>query len=71
MTGVFYLPFHVCFYLCCALGVASNHILMFLLIDLQGVPKDTTTEETLRTCLGEIDRCYADNIMPFFLNMTR
>ncbi|XP_077863332.1 telomerase protein component 1-like, partial [Saccoglossus kowalevskii] len=35
-----------------------------------GVPKDTTTEETLRICLGEIDRCYADNIMPFFLNLT-
>ncbi|XP_070562961.1 TPR repeat-containing protein DDB_G0287407-like isoform X2 [Ptychodera flava] len=35
-----------------------------------GVPKDTTTEETLRTCLGEIDRCYSDNIMPFFLNLT-
>ncbi|PIK50950.1 putative telomerase protein component 1 [Apostichopus japonicus] len=26
-----------------------------------GVPKDTTTENTLRTCLGELDRCYADN----------
>ncbi|XP_022080358.1 telomerase protein component 1-like isoform X2 [Acanthaster planci] len=35
-----------------------------------GVPKDTTTEETLRTCLGEIDRCYQDNVMPFFLNLT-
>ncbi|XP_071494027.1 telomerase protein component 1-like [Diadema antillarum] len=35
-----------------------------------GVPKDTTTEETLRTCLSEIDRCYQDNIMPFFLNLT-
>ncbi|XP_077981357.1 telomerase protein component 1-like [Glandiceps talaboti] len=35
-----------------------------------GVPKDTTTEETLRTCLGEIDRCYSDNVMPFFLNLT-
>lgn len=35
-----------------------------------GVPKDTTSEETLRTCLGEIDRCYQDNIMPFFLNLT-
>ncbi|XP_071502709.1 telomerase protein component 1-like [Diadema antillarum] len=35
-----------------------------------GVPKDTTTEETLRTCLSEIDRCYQENIMPFFLNMT-
>ncbi|KAJ8026575.1 Telomerase protein component 1 [Holothuria leucospilota] len=36
-----------------------------------GVPKDTTTEETLRMCLGEIDRCYQDNVMPFFLNLTR
>ncbi|XP_071785835.1 telomerase protein component 1-like [Asterias amurensis] len=35
-----------------------------------GIPKDTTTEETLRTCLGEIDRCYQDNVMPFFLNLT-
>ncbi|CAH1783141.1 unnamed protein product, partial [Owenia fusiformis] len=35
-----------------------------------GVPKDSTTESTLRTCLGEIDRCYQDNIMPFFVNMT-
>ncbi|XP_019618300.1 PREDICTED: telomerase protein component 1-like [Branchiostoma belcheri] len=35
-----------------------------------GIPKDTTTEFTLRTCLEEIDRCYEDNIMPFFLNMT-
>ena len=38
---------------------------------LQGVPKDSNTEGTLRACLGEIDRCYQDNIMPFFLNMTR
>ncbi|XP_033113072.1 telomerase protein component 1-like [Anneissia japonica] len=35
-----------------------------------GVPVDSTTEETLRVCLGEIDRCYQDNIMPFFLNLT-
>ncbi|CAH1785090.1 unnamed protein product [Owenia fusiformis] len=35
-----------------------------------GVPKDSTTETTLRTCLEEIDRCYQDNIMPFFVNMT-
>ncbi|XP_072023567.1 telomerase protein component 1-like [Amphiura filiformis] len=35
-----------------------------------GVPKDTTSGETLRLCLGEIDRCYQDNIMPFFLNLT-
>ena len=24
----------------------------------------------MRACLGEIDRCFQDNIMPFFLNMT-
>ncbi|XP_074662841.1 TPR repeat-containing protein DDB_G0287407-like [Tubulanus polymorphus] len=35
-----------------------------------GVPKDSTSEMILRMCLGEIDRCYADNIMPYFLNMT-
>ncbi|XP_019645560.1 PREDICTED: TPR repeat-containing protein DDB_G0287407-like isoform X1 [Branchiostoma belcheri] len=35
-----------------------------------GVPKDTTTETTLRTCLSEIDRCHQDNVMPFFVNMT-
>jgi hypothetical protein len=34
-----------------------------------GVPKDTTSEETLRMCLGEIDRCFEDNTEPFFLNM--
>jgi len=38
---------------------------------MQGVPKDVTSEGTLRACLGEIDRCYAENIMPFFVNMTR
>jgi len=37
---------------------------------IQGVPKDVTSEGTLRACLGEIDRCYAENIMPFFVNMT-
>jgi len=41
------------------------------LLPLQGVPKDFTSEGTLRACLGEIDRCYAENIMPFFVNMTR
>ncbi|XP_072172518.1 telomerase protein component 1-like [Diadema setosum] len=35
-----------------------------------GIPKDTTSADTLRACLGEIDRCYDDNIMPFFLNLT-
>jgi len=24
----------------------------------------------MKACLGEIDRCYSDNVMPFFLNMT-
>ena len=42
-----------------------------LSVFIQGVPKDTTSEETLRMCLGEIDRCYQDNVMPFFLNLTR
>ena len=35
------------------------------------MPKDTTSEETLRTCLSEIDRCFEDNAEPFFLNMIR
>lgn len=34
-----------------------------------GVPKDTTSEETIRICLSEIDRCYEDNVAPFFLNL--
>ena len=41
------------------------------LYGFQGVPKDFTTEATLRACLGEIDRCYQDNVNPFFINMTR
>ncbi|RDD44551.1 Telomerase protein component 1 [Trichoplax sp. H2] len=35
-----------------------------------GVPKEATSEETLRICLGEIDRCYEDNMWPFFLNLS-
>ncbi|XP_033641295.1 telomerase protein component 1-like [Asterias rubens] len=35
-----------------------------------GIPKNTDSGETLRLCLGEIDRCYQDNVMPFFLNLT-
>ncbi|RDD44588.1 Telomerase protein component 1 [Trichoplax sp. H2] len=35
-----------------------------------GVPKEATSEETLRICLGEIDRCYEDNQWPFFLNLS-
>jgi len=34
-----------------------------------GVPKDTTSEETIKICLSEIDRCYEDNVAPFFLNL--
>jgi len=34
-----------------------------------GVPKDATTEETIKICLGELDRCYEDNTAPFFLNL--
>ncbi|XP_047125154.1 telomerase protein component 1 [Hydra vulgaris] len=32
-----------------------------------GVPKDSTTEETIKICLSELDRCYEDNVSPFFL----
>ncbi|XP_072023611.1 telomerase protein component 1-like [Amphiura filiformis] len=49
----------------------ENRRLYLVDCDLRwGVPKDTTSEETLRMCLGEIDRCYQDNVMPFFLNLT-
>ncbi|KAJ7377292.1 hypothetical protein OS493_030104 [Desmophyllum pertusum] len=35
-----------------------------------GVPKDSTTEATIRTCLGELDRCSEETDgEPFFLNM--
>ncbi|XP_065072260.1 uncharacterized protein LOC135696706 [Rhopilema esculentum] len=34
-----------------------------------GVPKDATTEETIKICLSELDRCYEDNTAPFFLNL--
>lgn len=35
-----------------------------------GVPKDTTTAMTIKTCLSEIDRCKEEtNGQPFFLNM--
>jgi nephrocystin-3 len=35
-----------------------------------GVPKETTSELVLRTCMEEIDRCYENNRAPYFLNMT-
>ena len=34
-----------------------------------GVPKESTTESVIRTCLGELDRCVAENINPFFINL--
>ena len=35
-----------------------------------GVPKDSTTEATIRTCLGELDRCSEETDgEPFLLNM--
>ena len=35
-----------------------------------GVPKDSTTEATIRTCLGEINHCSEETDgEPFFLNM--
>ena len=39
-------------------------------VDLRwGVPADATTEEILRACLEEIDRCRENNEYPFFINM--
>ncbi|XP_013381732.1 TPR repeat-containing protein DDB_G0287407 isoform X2 [Lingula anatina] len=35
-----------------------------------GVPKNTSDELVLRTCLEEIDRCIKENNMPYFINMT-
>ena len=43
--------------------------LFLTVLRMQGVPKDATTEETIRICLSEIDRCYDDNTAPFFLNL--
>lgn len=35
-----------------------------------GVPKDSTTSDTIVTCLEELDRCIEENDgEPFFLNM--
>ncbi|ELU16709.1 hypothetical protein CAPTEDRAFT_199172 [Capitella teleta] len=49
----------------------ENRRLYLVECDLRwGVPTDFTTEATLRACLGEIDRCFQDNVMPFFINMT-
>ncbi|CAF0886903.1 unnamed protein product [Didymodactylos carnosus] len=34
-----------------------------------GVPKDSTTEQTILACLEEIDRCFEDNGQPFFIGL--
>ena len=35
-----------------------------------GVPSDSTSDDTIMTCLGELDRCYEDNgENPFFIGM--
>ncbi|CAF0736436.1 unnamed protein product [Rotaria sordida] len=34
-----------------------------------GVPKDSTTEQTILTCLEELDRCFEDNGQPFFIGL--
>eukprot|EP00042_Codosiga_hollandica_P046616 m.492081 g.492081 ORF g.492081 m.492081 type:complete len:1245 (+) comp57275_c0_seq1:82-3816(+) len=34
-----------------------------------GVPKESTAETVFRTCLEELDRCYAENELPFFLSL--
>jgi hypothetical protein len=34
-----------------------------------GVPADTTSDNTILTCLKELDRCYKDNGQPFFIGL--
>ena len=35
-----------------------------------GVPIDSTSDETILTCMRELDRCYNDNgVHPFFIGM--
>ncbi|KAH3766484.1 telomerase protein component 1 [Pelomyxa schiedti] len=34
-----------------------------------GVPKDSTSGDTLRVCLGELDRCVSENVHPFFVGL--
>jgi hypothetical protein len=43
----------------------------FIQCDLRwGVPKDSTSNETILTCMNEIDRCYNENNgQPFFIGM--
>lgn len=49
----------------------ESHNLHLIDCDLRwGVPKDATSEETLRVCLRELDRCFETNVWPFFVNMS-
>ncbi|CAF1487348.1 unnamed protein product [Adineta ricciae] len=34
-----------------------------------GVPKDSTTEQTILACMEELDRCFEDNGQPFFIGL--
>jgi hypothetical protein len=34
-----------------------------------GVPADTTSDNTILTCMREIDRCYKENDEPFFIGL--
>lgn len=34
-----------------------------------GVPKDSKSREILGACLNEIDRCRAENTMPYFVGL--
>jgi len=36
-----------------------------------GIPKDSTTEDTIKICLSELDRCHEDNVAPFFSKFSR
>jgi nephrocystin-3 len=41
-------------------------LVFFIIIQ---VPKDSTTEQTILTCLEELDRCFEDNGQPFFIGL--
>ena len=34
-----------------------------------GVTKDSTSDQTILTCLNEIDRCFEENGQPFFVGL--
>ena len=49
----------------------ANRNLDLVECDLRwGVPSDSTSDDTILTCLGELDRCYEENgENPFFIGM--